>query len=86
MQNDINNALYKAGKNWTVCEPNGYYYKCATKVDENGVAMAFHNCPVDGSCPLDGYVSKSIIYIINIIVDLVHHHLGDHQGLSHRQQ
>merc|ERR1712212_335398 len=44
-----------AGKNWTVCEPNGYYYKCATKVDENGVAMAFHNCPVDGSCPLDGY-------------------------------
>jgi len=44
-----------AGKNWTVCAPNGYYYKCATKVDENGVAMAYHNCPVDGSCPLDGY-------------------------------
>merc|ERR1712212_1468046 len=23
-----------AGKNWTVCEPNGYYYKCATKGDK----------------------------------------------------
>jgi len=44
-----------ANKTWTVCEPNGYYYKCATTVDDGGVVSESANCPVDGTCPLDGY-------------------------------
>jgi len=45
-----------AGTNWTSCAPNGdHYWKCATKVDENGVYVEGDNCPVDGTCPLDGY-------------------------------
>jgi len=43
------------GKNWTVCEPNGFYYKCAIAVDDDGTVTAYDNCAVDGSCPLDGY-------------------------------
>lgn len=48
-----------AGTNWTTCEPNGYYYKCATKVDDSGLVAEYANCPIDGTCPLDGYATTT---------------------------
>jgi len=44
-----------AGTNRTHCEPNGFYFKCATAVDDSGSPTEYANCPVDGTCPLEGY-------------------------------
>jgi len=48
-----------AGTNWTTCSPSGYFYKCATTVDDKGVYVDGANCPIDGTCPLDGYATTT---------------------------